>query len=102
MLCNLPELQSNLESLLIELSEIHNKLINPIQAKKSNTHSLLIKIPKVLLIVKVAPFLTYEDIIDLSSTCIGMRKTIFSPIGWKLLSRVLTPYPLIIKEVFLS
>lgn len=31
-----------------------------------------------------------------------MRKVIYSPIGWKLLSRVYTPYPLIIKEIVVS
>ena len=102
MLCNLEELQNNLQSLLGELSDIHNKLINPIQAKKSNTHSFLIKLPKVILMLRVCPFLEADDIIQLSTVCVGIRKTIYSPIGWKLLSRVLTPYPLIIKEVFIS
>ena len=77
-------------------------MINPIQAKKSNTHSILIKIPKVILFVRIVPYLKYDDVIELSTTCVGLRKVIFSPIGWKLLSRVLTPYPLIIKEIFVS
>lgn len=28
-----------------------------------------------------------------------MRKVIYGPIGWKLLSRLFTPYPIIIKEI---
>lgn len=63
MLCNLEEVQVNLKSLLYELSDIHNKIINPIQAKKSNTHSILIKIPKVILLVRVVPYLRYEDVV---------------------------------------
>ena len=102
MLCNLPELQNNLYELLNELSDIHGKLVNPIQAKKSNTHSFLIKIPKVILLVRIAPYLKYQDVIQLSSTCVGMRKTIYSPIGWKILSRVMTPYPLVIKEIYIN
>ena len=31
-----------------------------------------------------------------------MRKTIYSPIGWKILSRVMTPYPLVIKEIYVN
>lgn len=102
MLCDLEELQNNLQSLLTELAEIQNKLVNPIEAKKSNTHSFLIKLPKVILILRVCPFLTQEDIVQLSTTCVGIRKAIYSPIGWKLLSRVQTPYPLIMKEVLVS
>ena len=102
MLCNLSELQTNLQSLLSELSEIHSKLIDPIQAKRSNTHSFLIKMPKLILLVRVMPYLSYEDVVQLATTCVGMRKTIYSPIGWRLLSRVITPYPLIIKETFVS
>jgi len=99
MLCNLEELHVNLQSLIQELSEIHNKIINPIEAKKSNTHSFLIKLPKIILLIKIAPYLAIEDIISLSSTCVGMRKVIYGPIGWKLLSRLFSPYPIIIKEI---
>lgn len=99
MLCNLEEVELNLHSILEEVSEIQNKLVHPIQAKKSNCHSFLIKLPKVILLLRVCPFLTQFDIVQLSTTCLGLRKTIYSPIGWRLLSRVLSPYPLMIKEI---
>jgi hypothetical protein len=98
MLCNLDELAENLKTLISEISEIHNKIVNPIEAKKNNAaHSLLIKIPKIILLVKVCPYLEIKDINHLSTVCVGMRRIIYGPIGWKLQSYFHTPYPIQIK-----
>lgn len=76
---------------------MHNKLINPIEAKKSNAHSLLVKLPKIILLIKIVPYLGTLDMINLSTVCVAMRRTIYSPIGWKILNRIMTPYPLYLK-----
>jgi hypothetical protein len=98
MLCNLDELAENLKTLISEMSEIHNKIVNPIEAKKNNAaHSFLIKLPKIILLVKVCPYLEIKDINNLSTSCVGMRRIIYSPIGWKILTYFHTPYPIQIK-----
>ena len=75
------------------------RLVSPIEAKKDNKNTLLISLPKVILIIKVCPFLEYLDIIRLSSVSSVLRKSIFGPIGWKLLNRVHSPYPITIREL---
>lgn len=102
MIFNLEELHYNLKSLINELSDMHHKIINPIQAKKHNQSSFIIKIPKVILLIKVSPYLDYCDVITLSSTCTAMRKIIYSPIGFKILNFVHSPYPIIYKEIIHS
>lgn len=97
MICNLEDISINLSQLLQDLQQLQTKIVSPIQAKKDNRSSFLIKIPKVILLLKICPYFNQNDIVQLSNVCIGLRKTIYSPIGWKLLSRVITPYPLIIK-----
>lgn len=99
MLNNLDELHYNLTSLIEELSDIQSQIINPISAKKSNSHSFLVKLPKVILIIKITPYLDYKDIVSLSSVCSALRKAIYSPIGWRLLNYVQSPYPLTVKEL---
>ena len=42
MIFNLEELHYNLKSLINELSDMHHKIINPIQAKKHNQSSFII------------------------------------------------------------
>ena len=80
------------------MSEIRNKLINPIEAKQQNAkHSFLVKLPKLILLAKIAPFLTLKDIEFLSNTCAALRKTIYGPIGFKILSFTHTPYPIAVK-----
>ena len=74
------------------------KLVSPMEAKKDNKNSLLILLPKVILIIKVCPYLEYGEIIKLSSVSSALRKSIFGPIGWKLLNRVYSPYPITIRE----
>jgi hypothetical protein len=81
---------------------MHNKLINPIEAKKSNAHSLLMKLPKIILLIKIIPYLGAPDCISLSTVCVGMRRTIYSPIGWKILNRIQSPYPLFFKEIIIN
>ena len=81
---------------------MHNKLINPIEAKKSNARSLLMKLPKIILLIRIVPYLDASDIVSLSTVCVGMRRTIYSPIGWKILNRIQTPYPLFLKEVIIN
>ena len=99
MIFNLEELHYNLKSLIHELSDMHHRIINPITAKKHNQSSLLIKIPKVILFIKISPFLEYNDVIILSSTCVAMRKIVYSPIGFKLLNIIHSPYPIVYKEI---
>jgi len=56
--------------------------------------------PKVLLLVRITPFLDMSDIVNLSCTCVAMRRSIYSPIGWKILNQIHSPYPIIVKEIY--
>ena len=71
----------------------------PLEARKSNSHSILIKMPKIILLVRLCPFLEYRDIVELSSVSTVLRRTVFGPIGWKLLSRISSPYPLLFRQL---
>ena len=37
--------------------------------------------------------------ISLSTTSTSLRKAIFSPIGWKLINRTCSPYPILVREL---
>jgi hypothetical protein len=54
---------------------------------------MLLQIPKGLLLIQICSFLTMPELTQLSSTCMGLRRTIFSPLGWKFILRIKTPYP---------
>ena len=69
------------------------------QAKKSNTHSMLNKLPKMILLVRVMPFLTPQEANQLATTCTAVRRAVFGPIGWAVLNKIHTPYPATLKEL---
>lgn len=52
----------------------------------SNKDSLLLRIPKILLLHEVMIYLSDEDILNLSSVCRLLRRLVYSPVGWKVLS----------------
>jgi hypothetical protein len=68
--------------------------MNPLEAKRSNIrNSILLKIPKYLILSRVLPFLTSRECNYLSSTCSLMRHCIYSPLGWKFMTYSHSPYP---------
>lgn len=60
---------------------------------------MLVKIPKIILLAKICTFLTVPEINTLSTVSSHLRKSIYGPIGFKILSRVTSPYPVQIINV---
>lgn len=86
MLYNIEELQDNLLTLLGELSNIDIKLKNKDLSTHTNKKTLLIKMPRIVLLQNVFIYLTDEEIIKVSSVCHALRDAVYSPFGWKILS----------------
>lgn len=55
---------------------------------------MLIKVPRVILLAKICPYLTITEINVLSTVSSSLRKEIYGPIGFKILSRITSPYPI--------
>jgi hypothetical protein len=55
---------------------------------------MLLQLPKGVLLIQICSFLSVPEVTIFSSTCMGLRRTIFSPLGWKFLIRLKTPYPI--------
>lgn len=60
---------------------------------------MLINLPKLIFIVHVCPFLQIDEVNKVSMVCLAMRRTIYGPIGWAVLSYSHSPYPIRFKEV---
>jgi hypothetical protein len=59
MLSNLDEVGEKMRSLMKKMNEFETEVSTPYEAKKSNIrNSILIKIPKYLMLIKLIPFLT--------------------------------------------
>lgn len=56
------------------------------EVRDANKVSLLIKMPKVILLGRVAQYLLDGEIVKLSCCCRSLRKLVYSPMGWKILS----------------
>lgn len=50
--------------------------------------------PKIVLLADICQYLTLPEIHTLSNTCSALRKTIYGPLGWKIILRLKTPYPI--------
>lgn len=55
--------------------------------------------PRALLLLSICRYLSMEDINGLSMVCSDLRKKVYSPMGWKIISRLKTVYPLQIVNV---
>ena len=96
---SLADLESNLKMLIKELRSIEDSIAQPQRLREKNSKTVMLRIPRVILLARICPFLSMQDINSLSNTCSGMRKIIYSPIGFKILTKVKTPYPIKVVEV---
>ncbi|CAD8075725.1 unnamed protein product [Paramecium primaurelia] len=65
----------------LEISQKHKEV-----QIKHNQNSLLLRLPKVILIQRICGFLDDQDLYRFTATCSTMRKIMFSPLGFKLLT----------------
>lgn len=87
MLAELDSIHVNLKSLINKINEFEHEISTPYEAKKSNMKtSILIKIPKYLLLTKILPFLSHRECQYLSNVSVFIRRSIYSPLGWKVMS----------------
>jgi hypothetical protein len=83
---NVEELDANLELLLREFEDIVGQMERSKKTATTNKTSLIVRIPKMLLLHDVMVYLSDSEIVTLSSVCRMLRRLVYSPIGWKLLS----------------
>lgn len=86
MLYNLEELESNLHVLLGEFEQLKDKMKHMRDSQVHNKAAVLLRMPKLLLLQDVMVYLTDHEVIVLSSVCRMLRRLVYSPIGWKVLS----------------
>lgn len=97
MLENLDDLGKKMKNLIQTINEFEKEISTPYEAKKSNIRtSILVKVPKYLLLTKIIPYLSYRECQYLSNTCVFIRRTIYSPLGWKVMNEIHSPYQTII------
>jgi hypothetical protein len=61
MLANLDELSKRTKTLVQMINEYEKEISTPYEAKKSNIrNSILVKLPKYLLLTKILPYLNYR------------------------------------------
>lgn len=91
---NLKDLEGNLKDLIKELEQMQQSVSEPLEKQKLNNETMLLKVPKCVILVSICKYLTVPEINTLSTVCVALRKTVYSPIGWRIISRIKTPYPI--------
>lgn len=86
MLYNVEELDSNLQLLLGEFEQLVTQMEKAKDTQTQNKAVLMARLPKILLLHDVMVFLTEREVVVLSSVCRMLRRLVYSPIGWKILS----------------
>ncbi|KAM3135863.1 hypothetical protein pb186bvf_011992 [Paramecium bursaria] len=74
-----------LDRIITQLDELEYSQKRHEDQIKHNSTTLLLKIPKALLIQRICGYLDDNDLYKLAGTCSTLRKIIFCPLGFKLL-----------------
>ena len=85
-----------------ELKEVQLKSKSTLMATHQNRSQMLIKIPKLIIVSKICRYLTPKEIVHLSGVCSILRKAVYGPLGWKILSFQLNKCPPLLKEISLG
>jgi hypothetical protein len=72
--------------LLAEFQELVGQIERATSINETNKKTIITRIPKMLLLHDVMVFLTDKEIVVFSSVCKMLRRLVYSPIGWKVLS----------------